>query len=257
MNNAPASSFPVVDREYLLRLPKAGKPQDIRRIFHSPRSEDWVTWNVMRLLQRRQDGSWWPELVELAQAHAPDVDSALVADAVPALDLWRLVPSPPLYEVASRRRMAASDNAMWRERAANPRPVEGDTEVDCVLEGGDFLVYIEAKLDSDVSGRTKYDPTRNQIVRNIDCVIEESDGRRPIFWMIVRDRLPGFDYARLVDSYRFDHAALATALPHRNPAVLSAVVDALAVIEWRELLPLLPREPEFGDILTELRHRVA
>ena len=256
MNNASAS-FPLVDREHLLRLPKAGKPQDICRILHSPKSEDWVTWNVMRLLQHRQDGSWWPELVKLAQAHAQNLDAALAAGAVPALDVWRRVPSPPLYEVASRCRMAASDNAEWRERAANPKPVEGHTEVDCVLEGGDFLVYIEAKLCSDVSARTKYDPTRNQIVRNIDCVIEEAGSRRPCFWMIVRDRLPKFEYAQLVESYRVDHATLARTLPHRNSAVLSALVDGLAVIEWRELLPLLPREPEFTDVLGELRRRVA
>lgn len=255
--NTPSASFPLLDDELLMRLPKAGKPQDIRRILHSPISEDWVTWNAMRLLQRRRDGSWWRELASLARADAPALDASLAAGALPRVDLWRVVPPPPDYELASRRRMAASENAGWRERAANPKAVEGHTEVDCALEGADFLVFIEAKLRSDVSPRTTYDPLRNQIIRNIDCVIEQAGDRRPYFWMVVRDRLPVYLYAQFVDDYRNDRRSLARALPHRDPAVLSGVADALAIIEWRELLPLLPRATEYAGVLAELRRRVA
>ena len=252
-----SAAFPVLDGEQLLAHPKASKTEDIRRILHSPQSEDWVTWNVMRLLQRRDSSSWWPELVNLALAHAPVLDRALAQSAVRVVDLWRLIPSPPQYELASRRRLASSDNTAWRKRAANPKPVEGATEVDCVLEGEDFLVFVEAKLHSDISSCTTYDPMRNQIARNIDCVIEEAGSRRPYFWMIVRDRLPGFQYTQLVDSYREDRGKLATALSHRVPVMLSAVVDELAIMEWRELLPLLPATSAFTDVLAELRRRVA
>lgn len=253
----PSDSFPLVDGDLLLQLPKAGKTQDIHRILHSPRSEDWVTWNVMRLLQRRDKGSWWPELADLARTRAPGLEASIAAGSAPAIDLWRLVPPPPAYERASRLRMSASDNAVWRERAADPKPVEGNTEVDCLLEGDNLLVYVEAKLHSDVSDRTKYDPGRNQIVRNIDCVIEQAGNRRPCFWMIVRDRLPALRFMQLVDGYRDDQTTLAKALPHRSPAVLSAVIDRLAVMEWRELLPLLPHTTDFADVLAELRRRVA
>ena len=74
--------------------------------------------------------------------------------------------------------------------------------------------------------------------------------------MIVRDRLPAYLYTQLVDAYRSDRRCLAQALPHRDPLVLSAVVHALAIIEWRELLALLPRTSEFADVLAELRRRV-
>ena len=252
-----ASTFPVLDRERLLSHPKGSKTQDIQRILHSPQSEDWVTWNVIRLLQRRHTGSWWPELVNLALTHAVALDRSLAHSPIQTVDLWRLVPSPQQYELSSRRRMADSDNPVWRERATNPKPVEGSTEVDCVLEGEDILVCIEAKLRSDVSPRTKYDPMRNQIVRNIDCVIEEAGNRQPCFWMVVRDRNPECEYTQLVDGYREDCRKLAAVLPHRDPCVLSAIVDAIAIVEWRELLPLLPRTTEFGDVLDELRRRVA
>ena len=153
--------------------------------------------------------------------------------------------------------MNSSDDVAWRKRAAKPKPVEGPTEVDVVLDGNDYLVFIEAKLHSDISERTTYDPERNQIVRNIDCVIEEAGNRRPYFWMFVRDRHPKFKYSETVARYRTDLRLLASALPHRDPAVLSTVVQWIAIMEWRELLPILPATPELSDVLAELRRRVA
>jgi hypothetical protein len=50
--------------------------------------------------------------------------------------------------------------------------VEGNSEIDVVIESTSLLIDVEAKLDSDISMRTTYDPSRNQIVRNIDCVME-------------------------------------------------------------------------------------
>ena len=89
------------------------------------------------------------------------MDDSLTSGKPPAIGLWRQVPSPRAYERASRVRMARSNNADWRKRAANPRPVEGPTEVDAVFEGAEFLVFVEAKLGSDVSEQTTYDPLRN------------------------------------------------------------------------------------------------
>ena len=49
--------------------------------------------------------------------------------------------------------------------------------MDTIFEGGGFLIFVEAKLGSDVSQRTTYDPLRNQIERNIDCAVEEAGDR--------------------------------------------------------------------------------
>jgi hypothetical protein len=72
-------------------------------------------------------------------------------------------------------------------------PVEGATEVDVSQEGSSYLVFVEAKLGSDVSWRTTYDPT----VRNIDCLIETAGSKTPHFWMIVRDKGPSRSYTAL------------------------------------------------------------
>lgn len=152
--------------------------------------------------------------------------------------------------------MANSDNAEWKKRADNPRPVEGRTEVDAVFEAPEYLVFVEAKLDHDISERTKYDPARDQIVRNIDCAIEEAGARQPFFWMFVKDRKPNFKYSELIDHYRSDLSLLKQRLPHRNPEILKEMVNGLAVVEWRELVSIIPVTPDVADVLGEIRLRV-
>ncbi len=251
-----AAMFPTLDEELLLSLPKAQKPQDMERIATSPNSEDWVTWNLMRALQRPPGDDWWSGVVAAAEADAGRSARWETLEPPPAVDLWRTVPSPRSYEAASRRRMTESDNEMWRSRAVNRRPVEGSTEVDLVFDGTDYLIFVEAKLHSDVSTSTTHDPERNQIVRNIDCLIEEAGNREPFFWMIVRDRDPSRSYMQLIERYRGDPDELHRLLPHRDPVVLKRIAASLAVVVWAELLPLIPNSAELSDTVAELARRV-
>lgn len=152
--------------------------------------------------------------------------------------------------------MASSNNAEWRKRADNPKPVEGPTEVDAVFEGTDYLVFVEAKLSSDVSEGTTYDPSRNQIVRNIDCVIQEAGDRQPLFWMFVKNRQPELRFSQIIDGYRSDLSSLEKLLPHRDPGILAQVSKRMAVVEWRELVRLLPDTPELANVRKEICGRV-
>ena len=249
-----STSFPFIDYDQLLRHPKARKPMDLNRILRSRQSEDWVTWNVLRAIQRRS--SWWPALVSFAKGQAIGLDDCLTAGRPPAVDFWRLVPTPPAYERVSRERMKGSDRPAWRRRADNPRLVEGPTEVDIVFDGVEFLVFVEAKLCSDVCEGTTYDPLRNQIVRNVDCAIEAAGDRQPVFWMFVKDRKPDRRYSEIIDYYRTNVGLLESQLPHRDRRVLTRIAKNIAVVEWRELMPLLPDTPDLGDLVTEIRSRV-
>ncbi len=152
--------------------------------------------------------------------------------------------------------MAKSDNPCWRKRARKPSPVEGSTEVDIALDGTGYSIFIEAKLHSDISEGTTYDPERNQILRNIDCAIEQAGDRLPWFWMFVRDRSPERRYWQLIEEYRTKPESLACHLPHRDLATLARMARGIAVIEWRELAPLLPDTPDTAAALEELRRRV-
>ena len=152
--------------------------------------------------------------------------------------------------------MAESNDADWRNRAANRRPVEGPTEVDIVFKGTGFLIFVEAKLGSDMSMRTTYDPSRNQIERNIDCVLENAGNRDALFWMFVKERQGEFEYTKIVEAYRSDIGRLQIRLPHRDPKLLARLVENIALVEWRELSPLLPDISELVDVQAEIRRRV-
>ena len=247
--------FPFVDFEQLLMHRKARKRKDFDRMLQSPQSEDWVTWNVLRAIQRQ--AYWWPTLVSLTRRQALESEHSLTSGRPPAVDFWRRVATPPAYERARRKRMASSKDAEWRSRANKQRSVEGPTEVDVVFEGTAYLVFVEAKLGSDVCERTTWDPLRNQIVRNIDCVIEEAGDRQPVFWMFVKDRQPQFRFSQIIDSYRSDVGLLKSRLPHRDTEVLARIVESIAVVEWRELVPLLPDVSGLTDVLKEISRRVA
>ena len=250
----PPTLFPFIDCDLLLKHRKARKHGDPSSILQSPNSEDWLTWNVLRLLQRRTD--WWPAVVRLMSAQGLARCDLLAPDPPPVVDFWRQVRSPPAYGCASRERMHRSRNAAWRKRATNPRAVEGPTEVDAVFDDDRYLVFVEAKLSRDVSKGTKYDPLRNQIERNIDCAIEQAGSREPVFSMFVKDRQPDSAHSRIIECYRSDVSVLQARLPHRDPDLLSRMVANIAVVEWREIVALLPDTRESAEILTEIHRRI-
>jgi hypothetical protein len=254
---APEARYPIMKMAELMSLPKASKRQDLERILESPNSEDYVTWNVLQLLQH-YGGEWWNSWLELARFKNPAAAVGLLPADRPEVKLWLTVHAPLAYEQASRRRMAASPIPDWVQRSAILDAVEGPSEIDVVLSGKHYLIYIEAKLGSDISLRTTYDPERNQVVRNIDCVIEGAGDRIPLFWMIARDDAPGRSYMQAIDTYKKDSATLATTLPHRNEAVLEDVASRITVFLWRELLAMIGKRPDDPDeqrILNEVRSR--
>src|ERR1017187_6041300 len=232
--------------------PEAAGFADIERILHSPNSEDYVTWNFFQLLDSVPASSWWPNLLKLAG------ESSIDPGDCPVVRLWQTVAAPRSYEVLSRERMRAAENEKWRRRSLNIKPVEGPFEIDITFEGRSYLVFVEAKLGSHVQLNTKYDPERNQIARNIDCVFDRCGSRRPAFWMFVRDHAATRAYVQLMERYR-SASELQRALPHRAPAQLLALCADLAVVTWADLLKLLAgvswSAPEV-DVELELRRRV-
>lgn len=266
MKRASAHLFepepPRVTSRFLLLNPgqlhahpvKGSKKQDIDRILTSEASEDYVTWNMIQLLQAIDSRRWWPDMVQLARTSNPDLDVTSDLDDLPRMDLWRKCATPPGYEGSCRVRMSASDNPDWRARSTNPKPVEGATEVDIAMEGRDYLILVEAKLGSDISPATKYDPVRNQIVRNIDVLLESAAGRSTAFWMIVRDTGRERAYVQLITEYRSNPGSLAALLPHRTAAEIDSVTRNLAIIHWSDVLALIERE--YGAVFGELRRQV-
>ena len=150
--------------------------------------------------------------------------------------------------------MAQSANPKWVDRATDGRPVEGVSEIDIVFWMNRQIGFIEAKLDADISMKTTYDPQRNQIARNVDCLIERSSGRTPFFWMLTADRGSGRAYTQLVKQYRAKPEILSSELSHRSPEVVHAVARSMAIVVWKDALPIIRNE--FEQIWIEIEARI-
>jgi hypothetical protein len=155
--------------------------------------------------------------------------------------------------------MLASGQPASISRARNLRSVEGFSEIDIAFDHDNFVVFMEAKLGSDVSMATTYDPQRNQIVRNIDCLIETARERTPIFWLMVRDQKPVRAYVKLMDSYNRNPALLASELPHRSADTLNRVAQNLTILIWsdfKEVVCRLGADAQTDAVKRELENRI-
>jgi len=249
-------AFPILNLPQLLELPKGRKPQDMDRILYSANSEDWVTWNFFQLLRMQYPNDWWARVLSVARSRNPDLRFDCESKPFPVARFWTSARSPLEYENQSRARMLSSGNPELVSRARIADPVEGPSEIDVVFEQDRFLVYAEAKLGSDVSMRTTYDPRRNQIVRNIDCLIGNAGGRMPLFWMLVRDQSPERSYVQLMNSYKADPGLLTRDLPHRNPELLRGIARNLTILQWNDFRELADGPPLIDPLQTAVRQEL-
>jgi hypothetical protein len=88
------TGFPLLDRRDLMKLPKARKIGDMKRIQKSVNSEDWVTWNFFRLMLRAQPNDWWTTLEERAARFNPEARLRIVGADKPELAFWRRIAAP-------------------------------------------------------------------------------------------------------------------------------------------------------------------
>lgn len=78
--------------------------------------------------------------------------------------------------------------------------------MDCCLETDDFVLFVEGKRNEDVSSQVRWWPTRDQVLRNLDCA-KEYAGAREYYVMTMCDRM----------EERASLEMLEQSLPHRTP----------------------------------------
>lgn len=159
--------------------------------------------------------------------------------------------------------MRRSNDEAWVRRSNVPRPVEGESEIDVILQNKRVVVFAEAKLGYDISPDTKYDPERNQIVRNIDCLLDQvNDDRVPMFWMLVRDDKQARSYVRLLNEYRDEPSTLIARLGHHDADRVRALARDLALLLWKDIVAQIAKalpsdEENITSVKSELLRRVA
>ena len=128
-------------------------------------------------------------------------------------------------------------------------PVEGESEIDISLHNNAVTAFVEAKLNSDISPRTIYDPNRNQIIRNIDCLLDDTNNTVPIFWMLVRDLGSEKAYVQLARQYRTNPTKLIDHLPHREPSRVRQVADCISLVRWKDFIQIVPQHSLEDDLV--------
>ncbi len=122
----------------------------------SENSEDALTWNVFKTLEKSNPENWFAEIFPQIIL---DKDEQFID---PMLKFWEKYFPPPL----------------------RPFP-EGETHADITMETSNKLIFIEVKYKADISKKTQHDPNRDQIIRNIDVGSWAAKKRAKEFYFIL------------------------------------------------------------------------
>lgn len=198
---------------------RAGKRQHLC----SENSEDAVTWNVFRSLRQIDPSTWLPPLLTLG------IPGGRILPVNPvALELWRTVSPPPSLV------------------ALGP---EGDSEIDVLIETPEWVWFIEAKYQSDISVRTTTRPLRDQVLRNIDVGSFYAGVRKFAFSLLIRDREHSPLGVGAVERYA-DLAATRAALAQHRPDGLPNL-EAVTMLTWNDLGAVLGAARDAARLVEE------
>lgn len=195
----------IIDKyNRVFRKMRASKLEAIRSI----NSEDALTWNAFRTLQKIDPELWLPLLFQQTfQDHRTDIIENM------KISLWKKL-SPPVE---------------WGLR-------ESDSEIDVMLENDHFVWFIEVKYKSDVSMGTTHDSTRNQILRNIDLGTEYAGGKDFYFSLLILDERHSPKGFGLIGEYRNAPDLAAVNLPHRDGKLFN--LKGISLLKWQEIRSL-------------------
>jgi len=82
-------------------------------------------------------------------------------------------------------------------------PKEGTSKIDVVIEDEKNLIFIEVKYLSDISSKTTFDFARNQIIRNIDVLLTNTNNKTPYFILLSPSIFKNDEYAKHSKLYNY------------------------------------------------------
>lgn len=167
----------------------------------SENSEDALTWNIFRTLQDIPATLWLHSIIQPLSLDTDEVE----------LLFWKPYTPPPTYPHA-----------------------EGRSEVDLTIETPSALLFIEAKLHSQVS-RPK--SKRNQVIRNIDVGSWHAKQKNKDFYFFLLT--PEKHQTDLILTYQ-DSDNLIDELSHRKDAIDYHMLSShIFHIHWETIIDLL------------------
>lgn len=196
----------IIDRYHADLAVMRGSKRDRLR---SENSEDALTWNVFRSLNQIDPGVWLPLLRQKA---FPDSEPAPTPQIV-TMHLWKEVEPPPALRLYQRD--------------------EGASEIDVVIETEFSVWFIEAKFKSDISTGTTNNPTRDQIVRNLDVGSWYAGVRDFYFALLIMDEERSPKGVEVLNSL----GGSPPTLPHRPDGLQN--VKGCGLLRWRDIAGVL------------------
>ncbi len=178
----------------------------------SENSEDAMSWNVFKTLEKSNPEIWFPEIFPQIII---DKDEKFLD---PMLRFWDKFFPPPLRSIP-----------------------EGSTHVDISIETSNKLIFIEAKYKADISKNTKHDPDRDQIIRNIDVGTWAAKKRAKEFYFVLLTLLSNTYSIDKLQHYRSDPANIIDKIGsyRRDIEDYAALCENIHVIYWDQILNTL------------------
>jgi hypothetical protein len=194
----------IIDRyDPVFASMRAGKLEHMR----SENSEDAVTWNVFRSLRQIEPQAWLPELFRVG---VPGANAALPNPI--AVALWNAVSPPPSLVALG---------------------AEGDSEIDVIIESSEWVWFIEAKYQSDISTKTTVRPMRDQVLRNIDVGSYYAGVRSFFFSLLIRDESRSPLGVDAVSRYADLTTPRSLLTDHRPDGLVN--LKAVTLLTWQDL----------------------
>ena len=192
-----------------------------RELF-SENSEDALTWSLFHALSKLPTKDWLIDFFRVAvndgfaKRYAPHVHQAEVR-------FWQAYrPSKGYLDWLNARILREGESVIAhleryedrvRAKRRLARVLEGDssecerpTEVDIrITLGKGLLIFIEAKLTSDLGSHGTFAPKRNQMVRNMELLAHHAQAEGFKDWrflLLTLDRLPDKLYVKTIKRYR-------------------------------------------------------
>lgn len=178
----------------------------------SENSEDVLTWNVFRSLHKVRPSLWLPSFFNRAFAGELAEQTQVVN-----LDLWPRITPPPALRLFQKD--------------------EGESEIDVKIETERLVCFIEAKYKSDISTRTKNNPERDQIIRNLDLGTWHAGRRDFYFALLVMDEEHSAHGLTTLKRYAEDRKTILARLPHRTDGLEN--LKAVGHVTWRDMEAIL------------------
>lgn len=133
--------------------------------------------------------------------------------------------------------------------------LEGRTQLDAMLlcESTGFALHFEAKVLSDIDTKTTHDNLRNQLARNIDCMVADPGGAAPLskrdpdrsFLVLLTPELFRRNwssrlYGHLIRQYMDDPATLQRDLPHLSGATCFEASRRIGWLTFEDISSVVP-----------------